>query len=340
MAEVIRMPRMSDTMEEGVVVSWLKKEGESIKPGDVLAEIETDKATMDFESLWEGTLLHIGVPIGKAIPVDGIIAVIGKPGENYQDLLVQSGGSNGSATAAPAASASTATPPVATLAPELEVATSGERVKASPLAKAMAKDSGVDIHKIAGTGEAGRVVKRDVEAFLQQGPVVPALTATVASPVVPGETYTDIPLSQMRKTIARRLAESKFSAPHFYLGIEVNMDQAVQARTNILAMSNIKISYNDLVVKACALALKHHPAVNSSWLGDRVRQNHIINIGVSVAVEEGLLVPVIRTTDAKSIQQINTEIKNLAQKAKDRKLTPEDMQGNTFTISNLCMFGI
>ncbi len=340
MAEVIRMPRMSDTMEEGVVVSWLKKEGESIKPGDVLAEIETDKATMDFESLWEGTLLHIGVPIGKAIPVDGIIAVIGKPGENYQDLLVQSGGSNGSATAAPAASASAATPPVATLAPELEVATSGERVKASPLAKAMAKDSGVDIHKIAGTGEAGRVVKRDVEAFLQQGPVVPALTATVASPVVPGETYTDIPLSQMRKTIARRLAESKFSAPHFYLGIEVNMDQAVQARTNILAMSNIKISYNDLVVKACALALKHHPAVNSSWLGDRVRQNHLINIGVAVAVEEGLLVPVIRTTDAKSIQQINTEIKNLAQKAKDRKLTPEDMQGNTFTISNLGMFGI
>lgn len=340
MAEVIRMPRMSDTMEEGVIVSWLKKEGDTIKPGDVLAEIETDKATMDFESLWEGTLLHIGVPIGKAIPVDGIIAVIGKPGENYQELLGSGGATNGSTAAAPSTQSSVAAMPVAAPTPDPGAAVSGDRVKASPLAKVIAQNSGVDIHKIAGTGEAGRVVKRDVEAYIQQGPVTPSLTASPAGTGISGETYTDIPLSQMRKTIARRLAESKFSAPHFYLGIEVNMDQAVQARNNILAMSTIKISYNDLVVKACALALKHHPAVNSSWLGDRVRQNHVINIGVAVAVEDGLLVPVIRTTDAKSIQQINSEIKNLAQKAKDRKLTPEDMQGNTFTISNLGMFGI
>lgn len=339
MAEVIRMPRMSDTMEEGVVVSWLKKEGDSVKPGDVLAEIETDKATMDFESLWEGTLLHIGAPLGKAIPVDGLIAVIGKPGENYQDLLSGGGRTNGSTAAGKPAEAPPTAPPAGSPAPTVE-ADHGERVKASPLAKVMAKDSGVDISKVAGTGEAGRIIKRDVEAYLQHAPAPSSVAPVAPATGVITESFTDFPISQMRKTIARRLAESKFTSPHFYLGIEVNMDNAVQARSNILAMSNIKISYNDLVVKACALALKQHPAVNSSWLGDRIRQNHHVHVGVAVAVDDGLLVPVIRSTDSKSIQQINTEVKTLAQKAKDRKLTPEEMQGNTFTISNLGMFGI
>lgn len=341
MAEVIRMPRMSDTMEEGVVVSWLKKEGDNIKPGDVLAEIETDKATMDFESLWEGTLLHIGVPVGKAIPVDGVIAVVGKPGENFQDLLGGSAGaSNGANPAAKASEAPAATGPM----PEKTNAAANstdERVKASPLAKVMAKDSGVDISKVAGSGEAGRIVKRDVEAFLQHAPTTSSVVTSSQSVIHDSsEAFTEVPVSQMRKTIARRLAESKFTAPHFYLGLEINMDNAVAARNNILAMSNIKISYNDLVVKACAIALKQHPSINSSWLGDRIRQNKHINIGVAVAVEDGLLVPVIRNTDTKSIQQINAEVKSLAVKAKERKLTPEEMQGNTFTISNLGMFGI
>ncbi|MCB0601570.1 MAG: pyruvate dehydrogenase complex dihydrolipoamide acetyltransferase [Saprospiraceae bacterium] len=346
MAEVIRMPRMSDTMEEGVIVSWLKKEGDQVKTGDLLAEIETDKATMDFESLWEGTLLHIGAKEGEAIPIDGIIAVIGKKGEDFKAALANAGNGVPEASApadstassksseSPAPASATAAKPSAT-APATDADT--DRLKASPLAKAMAKESGIDIASIKGTGDQGRIVRRDVEAAIETGGTAPAAAVT---PVFGQESFEEINVSQMRKTIARRLAESKFSAPHFYLTLEINMGRASDARQRILDMSGEKVSFNDMVVKACAMALRKHPAVNSSWMGDKIRRNHHVHVGVAVAVSEGLLVPVIRHTDLKSMTQINTEVKALAAKAKDKKLQPEEMQGNTFTISNLGMFGI
>ncbi|HQU51876.1 MAG TPA: pyruvate dehydrogenase complex dihydrolipoamide acetyltransferase [Saprospiraceae bacterium] len=347
MAEVIRMPRMSDTMEEGVIVSWLKKEGEPVKTGDLLAEIETDKATMDFESLWEGTLLHIGAKEGEAIPIDGIIAVIGKKGEDFKAALAEAGNA-APETSAPADNTSSAEPavsaasapnaPAKTAAPASTSDSDADRLKASPLAKAMAKESGIDIASIKGTGDQGRIVRRDVEAAIETGgSEAPAVSV---APVFGQESYEEVNISQMRKTIARRLAESKFSAPHFYLTIEISMGRASDARQRILEMSGEKVSFNDMVVKACAMALRKHPAVNSSWMGDKIRRNHHIHVGVAVAVSEGLLVPVIRHTDLKSMTQINAEVKVLAAKAKDKKLQPDEMQGNTFTISNLGMFGI
>ena len=347
MAEVIRMPRMSDTMEEGVIVSWLKKEGEPVKTGDLLAEIETDKATMDFESLWEGTLLHIGAKEGEAIPLDGIIAVIGKKGEDFKAALAEAGNA-APETSAPADNTSSAEPavsaasapnaPAKTAAPASTSDSDADRLKASPLAKAMAKESGIDIASIKGTGDQGRIVRRDVEAAIETGgSEAPAVSV---APVFGQESYEEVNISQMRKTIARRLAESKFSAPHFYLTIEINMGRASDARQRILEMSGEKVSFNDMVVKACAMALRKHPAVNSSWMGDKIRRNHHIHVGVAVAVSEGLLVPVIRHTDLKSMTQINAEVKVLAAKAKDKKLQTDEMQGNTFTISNLGMFGI
>lgn len=347
MAEVIRMPRMSDTMEEGVIVSWLKKEGEPVKTGDLLAEIETDKATMDFESLWEGTLLHIGAKEGEAIPIDGIIAVIGKKGEDFKAALAEAGNA-APETSAPADNTSSAEPavsaasapnaPAKTAAPASTSDSDADRLKASPLAKAMAKESGIDIASIKGTGDQGRIVRRDVEAAIETGgSEAPAVSV---APVFGQESYEEVNISQMRKTIARRLAESKFSAPHFYLTIEINMGRASDARQRILEMSGEKVSFNDMVVKACAMALRKHPAVNSSWMGDKIRRNHHIHVGVAVAVSEGLLVPVIRHTDLKSMTQINAEVKVLAAKAKDKKLQTDEMQGNTFTISNLGMFGI
>ena len=347
MAEVIRMPRMSDTMEEGVIVSWLKKEGEPVKTGDLLAEIETDKATMDFESLWEGTLLHIGAKEGEAIPIDGIIAVIGKKGEDFKAALAEAGNATPEASA-PAENTSSAEPavsagsapnaPAKTAPPASTSDSDADRLKASPLAKAMAKESGIDIASIKGTGDQGRIVRRDVEAAIEtSGSEAPAVSV---APVFGQESYEEVNISQMRKTIARRLAESKFSAPHFYLTIEINMGRASDARQRILEMSGEKVSFNDMVVKACAMALRKHPAVNSSWMGDKIRRNHHIHVGVAVAVSEGLLVPVIRHTDLKSMTQINAEVKVLAAKAKDKKLQTDEMQGNTFTISNLGMFGI
>lgn len=347
MAEVIRMPRMSDTMEEGVIVSWLKKEGEPVKTGDLLAEIETDKATMDFESLWEGTLLHIGAKEGEAIPIDGIIAVIGKKGEDFKAALAEAGNAapetsapaDNTSSAEPAVSAASAPNAPAKTAPPASTSDSdADRLKASPLAKAMAKESGIDIASIKGTGDQGRIVRRDVEAAIETGgSEAPAVSV---APVFGQESYEEVNISQMRKTIARRLAESKFSAPHFYLTIEISMGRASDARQRILEMSGEKVSFNDMVVKACAMALRKHPAVNSSWMGDKIRRNHHIHVGVAVAVSEGLLVPVIRHTDLKSMTQINAEVKVLAAKAKDKKLQPDEMQGNTFTISNLGMFGI
>jgi pyruvate dehydrogenase E2 component (dihydrolipoamide acetyltransferase) len=353
MAEIIKMPRMSDTMEEGNIVAWHKKEGDKVTPGDLLAEIETDKATMDFESLWEGTLLHIAVKDG-VVPVEGLIAVIGKPGEDWQSQIGagEKTASNGQVkspepASAPAAAAASASAPVAT-AP---APTGGEgRVKASPLAKSIAKESGIDISAVQGSGDGGRVVRRDVEAALENKGAAPAaapassaaLAATMpAFNIAGGEAFEEKAVSQMRKAIARRLSESKFSSPHFYLTMEINMDKAVEVRPKLNELAApVKLSFNDMVIKAVATALRKHPAVNSSWLGDKIRYNQHISIGVAVAVEDGLMVPVVKHADMKSLSMINQEVKVMAEKARNKKLQPDEMSGNTFTISNLGMFGI
>ncbi len=352
MAEVIRMPRMSDTMEEGNIVAWHKKEGDPVEAGDLLAEIETDKATMDFESLWDGQLLHIAVKEG-AVPVEGVIAVIGEKGEDWKAALgSENAASNGHPVAAAPAPEATSPVPAITEAAAATPSTpphDGHRIIASPLAKSLAKEAGIDLVAVTGTGDHGRIVKKDIEAFIETKPATIAAPAPASAPApaVPAfnlgtedGAFEDKPLSQMRKVIARRLGESKFTAPHFYLTVEINMDKAVEMRPQLNEISPVKISYNDIVVKACAVALQQHPAVNSSWLGDKIRFNHDINIGVAVAVEDGLLVPVIRHANMKSLSQINQEVRDLAGKAKNRKLQPDEMSGNTFTISNLGMFGI
>lgn len=347
MAEVIRMPKMSDTMEEGVIVEWLKQVGDKVKSGDILAEVETDKATMELENYVKGTLLHIGVQKGDAVPVDGIIAVVGKEGEDIEAILKEA------KSQAPAAeqeetkeepkaeqSAPTAEPqpaaPAANNTDTSSSSTTDDRIKASPLAKKMAQDRGIDISRVSGSGENGRVVKRDIEEYKESAAPAAALGAVYTGE----ESYEDERVSQMRKTIARRLGESKFSAPHFYLTMEINMDKTIQARKALNEYSPVKLSYNDLVIKAAAIALRQHPQVNSAWLGDTIRHNKHIHMGVAVAVDEGLLVPVIRFADNKPLSQISAEVKELAEKAKDKKLQPEEMSGNTFTISNLGMFGI
>ncbi|MCG9910996.1 MAG: pyruvate dehydrogenase complex dihydrolipoamide acetyltransferase [Flavobacteriales bacterium] len=339
MAEVVTMPKLSDTMTEGVVAKWHKKVGDKVKSGDLLADIETDKATMEFESFSEGILLHIGVPEGGTAPVDSLLAVLGKEGENIADILKQhAGGPAASAAPAPQKeSQETASAPVAAAPAESKPTTSSEtsgRVFASPLAKSIAKEKGIDLTVVKGSGEGGRIVKRDVEEFS------PSAKASKAAVSVGTESYEDVPLSQMRKTIARRLAESKFSAPHFYLTMDIDMDNAMAARKAINEMGAGKISFNDLVIKAVALALKKHPKVNASWLGDKIRYNHHVHIGVAVAVEDGLVVPVIKFADTKSLQTLNEEVKTFASKAREKKIQPADMEGNTFTISNLGMYGI
>jgi pyruvate dehydrogenase E2 component (dihydrolipoamide acetyltransferase) len=348
MAEIIRMPRMSDTMEEGNIVAWLKKEGDKVESGETLAEVETDKATMELDAFTDGVLLHIAVKEG-AVPIDGVIAVIGQPGEDWQAALHAAGQSTNTPTQPEAPTAM----PTPAPAGETPAQPSGDqRVKASPLARSIAREKGIDLLNIQGSGDAGRIVKRDVEALIQnpvpapQEQVAPAPPAPAApqipafQPTLPDAAFEDVPLSQMRKVIARRLSESKFSAPHFYLTVEINMDNAVQIRQQLNDVAPVKLSFNDLVIKAAAIALKQHPAVNASWLGDKIRYNKEVNIGVAVAIEEGLLVPVVRHADIKTLSQINNEVKVQAGKAKDRKLQPEEMQGNTFTISNLGMFGI
>jgi pyruvate dehydrogenase E2 component (dihydrolipoamide acetyltransferase) len=352
MAEVIRMPRMSDTMEEGVIAAWHKKVGDKVKPGDLLAEVETDKATMELESYQTGTILYIGVEKGSAVKVNGIIAIIGKEGEDYKNLLEQStddrrqttekkGDENKLAvknehlTINNKQEAAVKTEVVDT--PDIDRSSLNTRLKASPLAKKIASEKGVSLNQLQGSGDEGRIVKRDIESFLSSS--APGLLTK--QPAVSGkESYEDIPLSQMRKTIAKRLSESKFTSPHFYLTMQINMDYATKVRASLNEVSSVKISFNDLVVKAVAAALKQHPNVNSSWLGDKIRINQHIHIGVAVAVEEGLLVPVVRFANEKTIPQIAAEIKDLAKKAKEKKLQPPDMQGNTFTVSNLGMFDI
>ncbi len=338
MAEIVKMPKLSDTMTEGVVSKWHKKVGDKIKTGDLLADIDTDKATMEFESFQDGVLLHIGVEEGKSAPVDSILAILGKAGEDISSLL------NGAPAPAPAAAAPAAAPaasPVVSVAPTTapmpaqstaSMSSNDGRLKASPLAKKIAQEKGIDINRIAGSGDSGRIVKRDIENF----------TPAASTPAYYGgaESYHTENVSQMRKTIARRLAESKFSAPHFYLTIEVLMDKAMEAREAINKVATSKVSYNDMVVKVSAAALRLHPKINASWLGDTIRYNQHVHIGVAVAVEEGLLVPVVKFANEKSLSQISSEVKVFGQKAKDKKLQPQDWEGNTFTISNLGMFGI
>jgi pyruvate dehydrogenase E2 component (dihydrolipoamide acetyltransferase) len=342
MAEAIRMPKMSDTMTEGVIVSWLKKVGDDIKPGDILAEVETDKATMELENFVKGTLLHIGIEAGGSVPVDALIAVVGQKGEDISALLI-----NADAPAKAEASKTetpTATNETVTAAP-IEVTNTHDegRVKASPLAKKIAEEKGISLNQVAGSGDGGRIVKRDVETFT---PAAQTSNNTVAAPmisipaIVGTESYDEVPVSQMRKVIARRLSDSLFTAPHFFLTMEIIMDNVNAARKTINAAGDVKISVNDFIVKAVAASLRKNPKANSSWLGDKIRYNHHIHIGVAVAIEDGLIVPVVKFADNKSLSHISAEVKQLADKAKNKKLQPTEFEGNTFTISNLGMYGI
>jgi pyruvate dehydrogenase E2 component (dihydrolipoamide acetyltransferase) len=352
MAEVILMPKLSDTMTEGVVAEWHKKVGDTVSSGELLAEIETDKATMEFESFYDGILLHIGIEKGATAPVNNVLAIIGEKGEDIQALLADAKKGADAPAETPKEDAAPAeekkeTPepvkeekstPVAKPAPQPVAQTSGDgRIFASPLAKKLAEDKGIDVNRVQGSGENGRIVKRDVENYIPyERPAGGNYSAAPAGT----ESYRDENVSQMRKVIAKRLAESKFTAPHFYLTLEIDMDNAIVARKAMNAQEGVKVSFNDMVVKAVAMSLRKHPTVNSAWMGDFIRRNDHIHIGVAVAVEDGLLVPVVRFADTKGLSQIGTEVKDFAQKAKDKKLQPQDWEGNTFTISNLGMFGI
>ena len=346
MAEIVRMPKLSDTMTEGVVASWLKQVGDEVESGEILAEIETDKATMEFESFFDGVLLHIGVEQGSMAPVDSLLCILGEKGEDISAVLeeeaktpaVEAPAEPAAPAPAPApvaapapAPAPAAAPVAATPAPAPVTPSAISRLKASPLARKLAEERGLNVSMIPGSGDGGRVVKRDVEAYQAHG---------AGAPVQGVERFTEVGISQMRKTIARRLSESKFSAPHFYLTVCVDMGAAMTTRKAINDGGEVKISFNDMVVKAAALALKKHPVVNSSWLDDRIRFNEHVHIGVAVSVDEGLLVPVVRHADLKRMSQIGAEVKDYAGKARDKKLQPSDWEGNTFTISNLGMFGI
>jgi len=391
------MPRLSDTMTEGVIAAWHVQKGDKVSNGDLLAEVETDKATMDVESFYDGTILHIGVDEGEALPVGQLLVVIGEEDEDISGLL----SGDGSEAAAPAeAKEEAAAQPEVEAQESAPAHTNGSgqltpapvstapagngsgRVKASPLAKAIARDRGIDLHQVQGTGDSGRIVKRDIERFqpAQQPPAVPQpepvqqpvqqpsavpqpepvqqpaqppaqppapereAPAAQPAPMMPGgtgqEDYEEVRVSQMRKTIARRLAESKFTAPHFYVTMEINMGKAVEVRKQLNEMSPVKISFNDMVIKAAAVGLRQHPGLNAAWMEDKVRYNKHIHVGMAVAVDEGLLVPVIRFADTKGLSTIAGESKSLAGMARDRTLQPKDWEGNTFTVSNLGMFGV
>lgn len=337
MAERLNLPRMSDTMEEGVIANMLIKVGDIIKPGTVIAEVETDKATMDFECFQSGEVLYVAAKTGDSVPVNGLMAILGKKGEDFQALLTDSPAPSKSET--PATEEKKAAPVVEVkqeIAAPIEVNSSDSRLKISPLAKKIAEEKNINIQNIVGSGDEGRIVKKDVESYTGG-----TSTSTSMPLMIQGqESFEDIPLTQMRKVIAKRLAESMYTAPHFYLTIEVNMDQAKAAREQMNASSPVKISFNDIVIKACALALKKHPYVNASWLGDKIRINHHVNIGMAVAVPDGLVVPVIRSADLLPLSHIAMTSKSFADKAKNKQITPDDMKGNTFSISNLGMMGI
>lgn len=335
MAIAIKMPRLSDTMQEGFIKTWNKKVGDTVKPGDILAEVETDKATMDLEAYQDGVLLHIAVNEG-AVPVDGVIAIIGQKGENFENLLNGATPTSIDPKVTPK-SQSTETTELPAESPVSLVEPADNRIKASPLAKSLAKEKGLSLENLSGTGEQGRIVKRDVENFANQAPK-PGLSASSVSIIQHGDR--EVVNSQMRKTIARRLSESKFSAPHFYLTTEVDMDACVEARNQLNVISPQKISYNDLIVKACAIALRSNLSVNVSWTNDKMIYHNDIHIGIAVAIEDGLVVPVVRNTDQKTLTQLKEEIQDKASRAKERKLNLDEMQGNTFTISNLGMYDI
>ncbi|MFC6103433.1 pyruvate dehydrogenase complex dihydrolipoamide acetyltransferase [Olivibacter domesticus] len=345
-ATVVTMPLLSDTMTEGVIAEWHFKVGDKIKSDDVIADVETDKATMEVTAYAEGTLLHIGVEKGQAAKVNDIIAIVGKEGTDVTPLLKQ----KSSKPAKKAESTAEKEAEVATeKAAEKEVVTSDSRVKASPLAKKIAKEKGIDLADVKGSTENGRIIKKDVESFTPaakakteaQAPATSGEAKAVTIPQFIGEeSYTEKPITQMRKTIAKRLSESLFTAPHFYVTIKVDMDSAITARTKINEIAPVKVSFNDLVIKAVAVALKQHPNVNSSWLGDKIRYNEHVNVGVAIAVDEGLLVPVVRFADGKTLSHISAEVKDYAQRAKAKKLQPKDWEGSTFTVSNLGMFGV
>lgn len=353
--EIVRMPKLSDTMTEGVVEKWHKKVGDKVKSGELLADIATDKATMEFESFQDGVLIHIGVPEKGSVAVDAVIAILGKGGEDVTSILEnlkvssQNSKVDTSTTSAPLSTSplsvpsqnsNNQSPTTNSNNQQLTINnhSSDSRVKASPLAKALAKEKGIDISKVNGTGDNGRVTKVDIENYKPQSSSNNQITKSSNNLGV--ESFTDEPASQMRKTIARRLLESKNGAPHFYLTIEVDMDNAIASRNAINNLPDTKVSFNDLVIKACAAGLRKHPRVNSSWMGDKIRINHHVHIGVAVAVEDGLLVPIVRFADQLSLSQISAQVKDLGKRAKDKKLQPADWEGNTFTISNLGMFGI
>lgn len=345
---VVTMPRLSDTMTEGTVATWLKKVGDSVAEGDILAEIETDKATMEFESFNEGTLLYIGIQEGNTAPVDSLLAIIGPAGTDISGIA-DNYVAGGSTQAAPAAEETKAAPAAETAAPVAqETAADGGRIIASPLAKKIASDKGIQLTQVKGSGENGRIVKSDIENFTpaaaapQAAPAAKADAAAAPKVFVPaGEVFTEeIKNSQMRKIIAKRLSESLFTAPHYNLVIEVAMDEAMKSRATINTVPDTKVSFNDMVIKACALALKKHPKINSQWKEDAIIINHHVNIGVAVAVEDGLVVPVLKFTDAMSLSQIGASVRDLAGRAKNKKLGPAEMEGSTFTVSNLGMFGI
>lgn len=348
MDEVVLMPRLSDTMTEGVIAGWQKNVGDTVKKGEVLADIETDKATMELESYKDGILLYQGAKAGEKILVNDLLCVIGAPGTNVDAIVaaVKNGATAASTTAtAPAASPAAAAPaPTTAAAPAPQVVVNEGRIFASPLARKMAEERGIDLKYVKGTGDNGRITKFDIDGYVPAAAAATQAVSAAAPTIQTGSagvvSFEDQPVSQMRKTIARRLSESLFTAPHFYITMTIDMDAAVAARAKINEVAPVKISFNDMVVKATALSLKQHPKINSSWLGDSIRTNHHINIGIAVAVDEGLLVPVVRFADTKSLSEIGVTVKGFAQKAKDKKLQPADWEGSTFTISNLGMFGV
>ena len=352
------MPKMSDSMEEGVIAGWVKKVGDEVKSGDILAEVETDKATMELESYDDGFLLHVGVKDGESVPVDGVIAIIGEKGENIDDILKEVSNEQNNNEAVDPKDEEEIVDEDESVEENLEVkeeeevkntedkiedinidfSNESDRIKASPLAKKLASEKGVDISMVKGSGDGGRIIKEDIENF-KHSENIPIKEVKLPE-IYSKESYEEIPVSQMRKTISKRLAESKFSAPHFYLTMEIDMDNCIEGRNKINETSDVKISFNDIIIKAAAVSLRKHPMVNASFLTDKIRFNNHIHIGVAVAVDEGLLVPVIRFADNKSLSHISTEVRNLAGKAKNKELQPSDWEGNTFTISNLGMFGI
>ena len=323
MAEIIRMPKMSDTMEEGVISSWLKKVGDQVKSGDILAEVETDKATMELESYDDGILLHIGVKSGESVPVNDVIAIIGEKGENIKEILKEE-----------------ETKEEETIKiPKIDDMSKDKRLKASPLAKKIAEEKGINLTNIKGSGDGGRIIKKDIEENIE---IISSQNSTniILPKTIGEESFDEVPISQMRKTISKKLSESKFSSPHFYITMEINMDNCIEGRKKINETSEVKISFNDIIIKATAAALRKHPMINSSYLEDKIKINHHIHIGVAIAVKDGLLVPIIKFADNKSLSHISLEVKDLANRAKNKNLQPSDWEGNTFTISNLGMFGI